>query len=58
MKKNVLVIAAHPDDEVLGCGGTIAKYKNRYNINCLFLTDGVSSRLPEKKIRLNDKKKE
>lgn len=24
--KTILVIAPHPDDEVLGCGGTIAKY--------------------------------
>jgi len=24
--KNILVIAPHPDDEVLGCGGAIARF--------------------------------
>ena len=42
--KKVLVIAAHPDDEVLGMGGTIAKLVNEgCEVNVLIVTDGSSS---------------
>ena len=41
----VVVIAAHPDDEVLGCGGTIARHAAKGDsVHILFLADGVSSR--------------
>ena len=44
-KKKVLVIAAHPDDEVLGCGGTIAKHKIIGDeVTVLIMADGVNSR--------------
>ena len=26
--ENVLIIAAHPDDDVLGCGGFMSKFSN------------------------------
>jgi len=43
-KKKILIVAAHPDDEVLGCGGSIIKYKESHNIEALFMTNGVSAR--------------
>ena len=44
-KKNILVLAAHPDDETLGCGATIAKLADEgNNVNLLTFTDGVGSR--------------
>ena len=43
--KNILVIAAHPDDEILGCGGTIARFsKQGSKINILILAEGITSR--------------
>lgn len=42
--KKVLVIAAHPDDEVLGMGGTIAKLvKSGCVVDVMIVTDGSSS---------------
>ncbi len=43
-KKKILIIAAHPDDEILGCGGTIIKLKDKCEIFTIFMTDGVSAR--------------
>jgi len=42
---NVLVVAAHPDDEVLGAGGTIARLTAGGSaVNILILGEGVTSR--------------
>ena len=58
-KDKILVIAAHPDDEVLGCGGTIAKLKKEgSDIYVYFLAEGVTARYLQKDFNSEKVKKE
>ena len=44
-----LVIAAHPDDEVLGCGGTIARLaKEGHDVFVAILGEGITSRYAQR----------
>jgi LmbE family N-acetylglucosaminyl deacetylase len=43
--KRILVVAAHPDDEVLGCGATIAKEAARgADVRIVIMQDGITVR--------------
>ena len=43
--KRLMLVAAHPDDELLGSAGTLLFYKKKgYKIKIIFLSDGESSR--------------
>jgi len=40
---NILIIAAHPDDEVLGMGGTIAKHTSQHdNVSIIYMATGIT----------------
>jgi len=48
MSKSVLVVAAHANDEALGCGGTIARHATSGDqVHVVYVADGVMSRLNE-----------
>jgi N-acetylglucosamine malate deacetylase 1 len=51
--KRVLVVAAHPDDEVLGCGGTIAKHVESLDeVYVLIMAEGLTSRYQKREVDL------
>ena len=45
---NILVIAAHPDDEVLGMGATIKKLSKKNNVILCAVSEGVTAQYTEK----------
>lgn len=54
-----LVIGAHPDDEVLGSGGTIAKLAaSGEGVHVLIVTDGSSTQYPGDQVKRAQKKEE
>ncbi len=54
---NILIIAPHPDDEVLGCGGTIKKYARKgHNVYVCIVTNGHVPEWP--KAAIDNKLKE
>ena len=45
MAKTIVVVAAHADDEAIGCGGTIARHVAEGDtVHAIFIADGVTSR--------------
>jgi LmbE family N-acetylglucosaminyl deacetylase len=53
MPKRVLVFAAHPDDDLIGCGGSLAKHvKSGNRVSVCYLTSGEGGGLEHSKKEL------
>lgn len=54
MNKKVLVVAAHPDDEILGSGATLIKHiAEKDQVYCLILGKGITSRSNSKSAEIS-----
>jgi LmbE family N-acetylglucosaminyl deacetylase len=53
---DILVLAAHPDDEVLGMGATIKKMSKKNKIHLCVVTEGASAQYEDKKM-IEERKK-
>lgn len=52
MSKRILIVAAHPDDEVLGVGGTIIRHaKKGDKVKILLMAEGLTSRAAQRNVK-------
>lgn len=58
MTKNVVVIAPHPDDETLGCGGTLLKHKSVGDKIFWLIITNITDEKRWGKDRINERQKE
>ena len=55
---NILIIAAHPDDEILGMGGTILKHtSHKDNVTIVYMATGVTARKASEDLKSSEDKK-
>jgi N-acetylglucosamine malate deacetylase 1 len=54
---NILVVAPHPDDDVIGCGGSIAKHRALgHSVHVVYMTSGNAGSIKNPKIILSETK--
>ncbi|HNT34168.1 MAG TPA: PIG-L family deacetylase [bacterium] len=59
MSDTVLVVAAHPQDEILGVGGTIAKHtRNGDKVSVVLMSEGAGEELTEQRVSVLRKEAE
>ena len=49
-----LIIAAHPDDDILGCAGLMSKYRGQVEFKVVFIAEGSSCRFNKEQIHEED----
>ena len=42
--KRALIVSAHPDDDILGCGGILSKFKDKTSFKVVYIGEGTTCR--------------